>query len=555
MKRVVSLVIVVLVVAGLAGAGYWYITNRATAASATSSDGTYTQVVEVTQGDLSSTLSAVGSLEAVQSADLTFADMNGTAELQSVEVQAGQTVTAGQVLATIDPAPYEQALAEAESSLQAAEKKLGDLQTPATALSIAQAGVAVAAAEQSLEQAKADLADLKAPDLTGLEQAVQDAQDSLDLLDLQARLAGRDSLAKSERDLAYTIAWYQLHISQMEALVAAGKANLEQTETLAGDREALAKAEANLAQVQAERELAAQARAAELAQGQATLAEAQQALADARAGGSELQEARAALAVSRAEVALEAAKQSRADLEAGADSTKVAAAQAEVDRLKLAVADAQAALAGTTLVAPFDGTILDLNAGAGDAVGPNTRVLTLANLKEFQVVTSVDETTIRQVSAGQDATITFDAYSGQTFKGKVLSVPLQGTLQGDVTVYEVPLSLTGAEDLDLKVGMTANVDIVVGQAADALLVPALALIRSNGAYQVLVPNTTDPQGDPETVPVQIGLSDGTYTQILKGLNAGDQVIVQLDATDSSGGFARQQSTGIFSNLFRVRGGR
>jgi multidrug efflux pump subunit AcrA (membrane-fusion protein) len=115
-----------------------------------------------------------------------------------------------------------------------------------------------------------------------------------------------------------------------------------------------------------------------------------------------------------------------------------------------------------------------------------------------------------------------------------------------VTVYDVPLSLEGAEGLSLLVGMTANVEIEVGQATDALLVPTLALIRSGSSYQVMVPNTTDPAGEPETVPVQIGLSDGTYTQILKGLNAGDQIIVQYDLTGSESNFQSGGGGGLFS---------
>ena len=169
----------------------------------------------------------------------------------------------------------------------------------------------------------------------------------------------------------------------------------------------------------------------------------------------------------------------------------------------------------------------------GDQVTANTTILTLANLKTLQVVASVDETTIRQISAGQDASITFDAFPGQSFQGKVLSVPLQGSLQGGVMVYAVPVSLTGADNLALLVGMTANVEIQVGQATDALLVPTLALSKANGLYQVLVPNTTDPNGDPVAVPVEVGLSDGAYTQITKGLNPGDQVVVQIASTSSS----------------------
>jgi RND family efflux transporter MFP subunit len=262
------------------------------------------------------------------------------------------------------------------------------------------------------------------------------------------------------------------------------------------------------------------------------LTEALEALADARAGGDELERAQAQLAVREAEVALEGARLDREELDEAADATEVAAAQAQVDKLQLALSEAEEALAGTELVAPFDGTILDAYVSVGDPVSASSSIVTLADLGSLQVAASVDETTIREVSAGQKASISFDAYPNQTFEGAVLSVPLYGTLQGGVTVYDVPLSLSGAEALNLLVGMTANVEVEVGYVSDALLVPTLALQKVSGSYQVSVPNTLDPEGEPETVPVQVGLSNGTYTQIVKGLIAGDQVIVQLDSGGS-----------------------
>jgi len=169
-------------------------------------------------------------------------------------------------------------------------------------------------------------------------------------------------------------------------------------------------------------------------------------------------------------------------------------------------------------------------------VAADTAILTVANLSDLEVLASVDETTIRRVSTGQPAQITFDAVPGQTLQGQVGDVPLQGTLQGGVMVYEVPISLVGAERLPLLVGMTANVKIAVGQAENALLVPAMALQKANGMYQVLVPNTTDPLGQPEAVPVEVGLSDGSYTQIVRGLNDGDKVLVQMAAAQSNTNF-------------------
>ena len=72
-------------------------------------------------------------------------------------------------------------------------------------------------------------------------------------------------------------------------------------------------------------------------------------------------------------------------------------------------------------------------------------------------------------------------------------------------------------------------------------------------YQVLVPNTTDPNGSPEAVPVEIGLSDGTYTVVTKGLNVGDKVLVQLDTSDSSS--STRIGGGIMGGLGGMFGGR
>jgi HlyD family secretion protein len=538
MKRALRLVLTVLILLLLGAVGFWFYQNRIAAQGSRAATDGYTQVVTVQRGNLSASITVVGELEAVQQETLTFSRMSGTTVLQSLEVKAGNTVAAGQVLATIDPAPYKQALDQARSDLQAAQEKLADLQTPPTDLEIAQADVKVAQAEYDLQQAQEDLANLRSPDLTALQEAVQTARDNLALARLQQAQAERDALAKSERDLQYAINWHQRRIAQLEQLVAEHKANLEQTELLADEREKLSEAQADLARVQAQRQVSLQAAALNVAEAQQALTDAEEALAKAQAGGDALALAKAQLAVRNAEVALAAAQKDRAQLDEGPDATTLAAAQADVDKKRLAVAEAEANLAATTLLAPFNGTVLQTHTTAGSTIAANTPIVTVANLKELRVVAAVDETTIRQVKVGQRAQIGFDALPGQTFRGEVLEVPLQGTLQGNVMVYEVPVSLTGAEGLPLLVGMTANVQIQVGSVENALLVPAMALQRVSGKYQVLVPNTLDPTGEPEAVPVEVGLSNGTYTQIVKGLNEGDQVIVQIAATQSTNPFFR-----------------
>lgn len=528
MKKIISWALIVLVLAAVGIGGYWYYQNKLVSAAATSGT-TYTQVVQVKQGSLDATVSIVGELAAEQSADLAFEKMSDTTNLATLAVQAGTVVTQGQVLATIDPAPYEQALDQAQSDLQAAEATLADLQEPATALAIAQADVAVSKARVALQKAQDMLDDLVNPDIPSLESAVASAKSALAKAQANMLAQEPDTAAKTQLNkLIYAEATPTAEYNRLAAETYSDDYYQDRLE-LAYNK--MMDAQDARVTNQLNSEASALQAQMTLRNAQTTLADAEEALADARAGGT-LKIAAAKAAVHQAEVDLAAAQEARLELDEGADATKIATAQAAVDEKKLAVSDTEAALAGTQLVAPFDGTILETNVSAGDLVAANTTILTLANLDSLQVMASVDETTIRQVSAGQDAAITFDAFPGQSFTGKVLAVPLQGSLQGDVMVYEVPLSLVGAENLALRVGMTANVEIQVEQVADALLVPTIALQQSNGQYQVLTPNTTDPNGAAQTVAVEVGLSDGTYTQITEGLSLGDLVLVEVSTSSS-----------------------
>jgi HlyD family secretion protein len=434
MKRVIRIVLGLVVVAAVAAGGYWFYMSRfAPAAVAPTS---FTQIVEVTEGNLSDSLSVVGELDSIQSQDLQFTELQEAADLLSLDVQPGTTVKAGETLATIDPTPFEQALKQAKTDLEAAEKTLADLQTPATSLQLAQADLAVAKADYQVQKAKQDLADLQQPDLTELQATLQEAQDKLARLDFDKQLGERDELAKTERDLGYTIDWYQRRIAELKNQ---DKKNAEEMAEYEERQVELVELWAEMNRVQSQRALANVSLETEASTYQAEIADAQEALNDAGAGGGELELAKAQLAIREAEVALTQARDDRTTLDTGADAGDLAAARADVEKKRLAVQDAEAALAGTELKAPFDGTILDIDARAGDKITASTVIMTIANLTEMQVFASVDETTIRRVQEGQEAQISFDAFPGQTFKGKVLSVPLQGTLQNDVMVYQVPL--------------------------------------------------------------------------------------------------------------------
>lgn len=530
MKHILKILGAILLVAALAGSGYWLYRTRIAATPNESTGDTLIQIVDVQEGNLSSAITVVGELASVQSADLTFSRLNGTTTLLTLNVSTGNIVTEGQGLATVDPASYEQTLDQAKGDLQAAEKKLAELKTPATALDIAKADLAIAQAKYQRQQAQDALDELLNPDIAQLKTAVTNAQTALaqaqaDLTALQnddatetqlSKLRDAEATASTEHARlageSYTDSYHQdrLQVAFNKMMNAA-------------DARVTAEVQAQVNLLKAEM----QVRKAE-----STLADAQEAFVEAQTDGDALALAKAELAVQTAEVALLSAQEARAELDEGADTTTLAAAQADLDKKRLTLADAEADLAGATLTAPFDGTVLQTYTTAGDTIAANTQIIALANLNDLQILASIDETTVRRVAAGQPAHITFDALPGQTFTGQVASVPLQGSLQGGVTVYEVPIAITGQKP-DLLIGMTANVQIQTGQVENALLVPTMALQKVNGLYQVRIPNATDPNGEPESVPVEVGLSDGTYTQILRGLNPGDQVVVELSTSEAS----------------------
>lgn len=528
MKRIIRILIAVLVVAALAAGGYWiYQTRFAPQPTGAQS---FRQIVPVRQGTLSNSLSVVGELDAESSRDLSFQYIDGAAKLETLTVAAGNLVKQGQVLATIDPAPYRQALDQARSDLQAAEKALADLQAPATELDFAQADLAIAQAKYQLQDAQNTLDELTSPDLAQLQRDVDTAR--IELAQAQTDLVTKQNDGDASKEL------YDLQVAEATPSAEYNRLAAETySDEFYQDRLRVAfnkMMDAQDARVTYELQQQADMLTARsnVRKAQQTLADAEKALTDARAGGNKLDLTKAQLAVHQAQVAIDSAESDRFTLNEGPDASDLAAAQADVDKKRLAVADAEAALAGTELKAPFDGTVLETNVRAGDEITSNTDILTLADLTQLQVFALVDETTIRRVKQGQAAQISFDAFPGQTFEGKVLSVPLQGELQNDVMVYQVPLSIEGLSELPVRVGMTANVGIETAQASNALLVPSIALQRQRGGYQVLLVNPSDPDGDPVPTSVEVGLSDGNFTQIVQGLAEGDRVVVEIQSINN-----------------------
>jgi HlyD family secretion protein len=518
------LAVVLIVLLGAAGVLLWR--NRGSTAETT----TFTEVLTVERGNLTASVSPTGEVYAPHQAQLSF-DVTGI-PLIELNVAAGQTVNAGDVLARIDPASLERALEEAQAELVSAQETLEAAQAPSTALEKQKAELGVTQAETALEQARENLVDLETPDLAAAERAVRRAASEVESARLNLTLAQvSTTVGKNVRDLEYALDWHTRKLRDLEAQYLQGHVD---EDALAEEREALAEARADLEDGQAKASAALESAQDTLSAAEDALADAQASLADLQAGPTALELAQARDQVAQAEYNLAKAEADLAQLEAGPDPKVVQLAQARYDAAQADVEDAQATLDAATMVAPFDGTVVSVGAEVGDLVSSGTVIVSLADLTELRVRASVDETDISQVEVAQPVQITFDAFPGRQFQGQVLEVPLEGELSQNIVIYQVPISLEGTEGVALKSGMTANLQIVVGQRENALLVPLLAVQQGDTGEVVLV---QDAPGEAVVqAPVELGLNDGTYVEVLRGLNEGDQVVVQYETSDETTGF-------------------
>jgi RND family efflux transporter MFP subunit len=199
----------------------------------------------------------------------------------------------------------------------------------------------------------------------------------------------------------------------------------------------------------------------------------------------------------------------------------IAIAEAQVEQTAASLLQAKLQLADAILAAPFSGTVAAVEVQAGEWVAATMPAIVLADLDHFYVDASVDETDIVSVEVGQDAEIVLDAFPDDSLPGKVTGIdPLGNTAQGVVS-YGVDVEFLPG-DLAVRPNMTAIVDIVVGRDEGALLVPNRAIRRdSSGRLYVEVLAT----GQVERKYVTIGLSNELVTEILEGLDEGEEVVV------------------------------
>lgn len=230
----------------------------------------------------------------------------------------------------------------------------------------------------------------------------------------------------------------------------------------------------------------------------------------------------------------------------------ISAAKEEVSR-------AQTNLGYATITSPIDGVVISKSVEEGQTVAASystPELFTIAkDLKDMRVVADVDEADIGGVKEGQRVTFTVDAYPDDTFQGYVTQVRQEATTTNNVVTYEVVISAPN-QDLKLKPGLTANVNIYTEETKGVLSVPSKALRYTPEKETVGGRKIKDIANAKNKVwtlegntlvahSVTIGSTDGIHTQIISGIKKGQKVITGV-AVQSNDDDAASASDGTSS---------
>ncbi|WP_105901710.1 efflux RND transporter periplasmic adaptor subunit [Vibrio gangliei] len=243
---------------------------------------------------------------------------------------------------------------------------------------------------------------------------------------------------------------------------------------------------------------------------------------------------------------LAAQASSRADYESAEATLAIyqadlAQLKAEIEKAKINVDSAQVDLGYTTISAPMDGTVVYTSVEAGQTVNANQTtptIIELAQLDTMTVKAQISEADVIHVHPGQVAYFTILGQPNKKYQGTLRAIePGPTIMTGDDSQLTVSDSdaiyYNALFDVDnpqgtLRIGMTAQVSIVLEQAKDALLVPAQVLQRKGKGYQVPVL-----QGENIVYkPVEVGINNKVNAEILSGLYEGDQVVVGMPSDSS-----------------------
>jgi HlyD family secretion protein len=550
----------------------------------------------VTRGDVTATVTGSGNAASQTSVPASF-PTDGT--VTAVNVKSGDTVTLGEVLATVDARPSQESLQTAQASLDGARAAYEQAAAGPTDVKRQQDQQAITEAQQGVDNARTQLAN----DTNSTDTDVKTAR-----VTLTTDTAAQDTAVSQARTNAST-ACSGVQLEAFEAPLTTAPSSGGSTSTATGaptttrtstptttTRTSTPTTTAPTTRTStpaptttsstgtgttgaptstgSSATSTTSADAGSCTQAQQSLKNAENsrdqtvqkdrlAITSAEQGqDATLDKDRQAIVTAQGQVR-DAQLAAQADLKPETPA-QIEQARSNVDSAQVAVDTARRNLDGTVLRAPIDGVVLAVNGKVGESSGSTSSAtsatsstgtsgstssaasssttsagsgfVVIANPSQLEVTANVAEADAAGLQLGQQATVTFPA-TNDTATGTVTQITPQSTVTNNVVLYPVVVSLDTAP-AGVKTGSTASLSITKQQADGVLEVPTAAITTSGANHTVTVLRN----GTQTVVPVTVGLTGVTTTQITGGLQEGDSVVLPTPSTATTpatgGGFPR-----------------
>ncbi|HMA60500.1 MAG TPA: efflux RND transporter periplasmic adaptor subunit [Halanaerobiales bacterium] len=193
----------------------------------------------------------------------------------------------------------------------------------------------------------------------------------------------------------------------------------------------------------------------------------------------------------------------------------------------------------TKLEAPYSGVITELLVQKGDYINSGQEVATLIDNTQYEVKANIDESELANLEVGQNVEISMEALPGLQLTGQLTEIGSKAESTSGVVTIPITVLINSVHD-SFKPGLSADMEIIVGQVQDKLIVPVTAILNKEGkkyVQKVVGENTQE-------VEINTGLTDGMRVVIETGLESGDEIIVNSAAMAQPGGSGQNQS-GMF----------
>ncbi len=207
--------------------------------------------------------------------------------------------------------------------------------------------------------------------------------------------------------------------------------------------------------------------------------------------------------------------------------------------------------AGAVVYSPISGTIGSISLAPGMILNPTSSASNSSNIENKiaivktnatpSISVSLTEIDVPKVKVGNKVTVTLSAFTDKTYTGKIVAIDTTGTVSSGVVSYPVTITLdSGTPDIFANMSATAN--ILIDFKDNILIVPNGAIVSQNGEnfVRVLKNNILT------NLPVVTGLSNDTDTEIVSGIDDGQQVVTAVTTTSSAK--TTTSTTSVFGGL-------